>query len=730
MSTSQSEFALRLAAGGFQVFPCAENGKLPVIKDFPNRATTDPKRVESWWNGRPKNVGISTSHFAADEALVVVDVDVKDGKRGDLSLLNLDLEGFELPATFTVSTPSGGQHLYYRTPKALRQGTDTLGNGIDIRSLGGYVLGPGSVIDGRTYEITNKSHIAPAPEWLVARLGAARSHSNASAEPLPGVEPDRAAQRAATWLSTYAPTATEGHGGDAETYKVAAHLKDLGCDAGQAFDLMASWNERCSPPWSDDELRTKIDNAFKYGRDPQGIAAPEAIFPPIEDPSADEPDKLHPFVKLNESFAFVFAGGTGNILWETTDRKNDYAFHLMSKQSFLDMHAANKLPIGDKSKSTAQMWIEWKGRRNFDGLVFEPGIDAESRWFNLWRGFAVEPAAPVPAGTHSHPMVNRWQEHLFENICSRDKKLADWLTGWFAHLIQKPYEKPLVAVVFKGGKGVGKNALVERVSKLLGGHAMTTSRRRYLVGNFTSHLQRCLLFVLDEAFWSGDKEAEGVVKDLVTGTEHLIELKGKESFTVRNLTRVVVIGNEEWLVPASADERRWAVFDVGEGRKQDRQYFEEMRLGLDEQGGAAHLLRYLMDYKITQDVNLAPNTVGLTAQKISSLEPVPQWWYDTLAAGTIAGGDWGGEWPDSIPTNRLRDALRRWVGNRNIKGRLPNDVNFGKILKQMAPSFEKKKLGGNKVADGDTSYAYFKVELETLRKEFDKYIGGGVPWNE
>ena len=32
--------------------------------------------------------------------------------------------------------------------------------------------------------------------------------------------------------------------------------------------------------------------------------------------------------------------------------------------------------------------------------------------------------------------------------------------------------------------------------------------------------------------------------------------------------------------------------------------------------------------------------------------------------------------------------------------------------------------------DGDTSYAYFKAPLETMRKEFDKYIGGGVPWTE
>ncbi|MGB9407106.1 MAG: primase-helicase family protein, partial [Terracidiphilus sp.] len=393
--------------------------------------------------------------------------------------------------------------------------------------------------------------------------------------------------------------------------------------------------------------------------------------------------------------------------------------------SFFDMNAANKLPVGDKSMSTAQMWMEWPARRSYEGMIFEPGVDAGSRWFNMWRGFAVK-----PSDSPEHPMVERWKEHLFENICGRDAIQADWLTGWFAHLVQRPYEKPLVAIVFRGDKGVGKNALVERVSKLLGGHAMTTARRRYLVSNFTRHLQYSLLFVLDEAFWSGDKEAEGVVKDLVTGSKHQIEPKGKESYTVRNLTRVVVIGNEEWLVPASADERRWAVFDVGDGRKQDRKYFEEMRLGLDEQGGSAHLLRYLMDYKIAQDVNQAPNTAGLVSQKISSLEPVQQWWYDTLSAGMIAGGDWGGEWPDSIPTNRLRDALRRWVGNRNIKGRLPNDVNFGKILHQMAPSFEKKKLGGSKVADGDTSYAYLKVGLDVLRSEFDKYIGGGAPWNE
>ena len=724
MTTPQAEFAVLLAQSGFHIFPCDPNSKLPAIKDYPRKATTDAAQVKAWWNGKPRNIGISTSHFATDEALLVVDVDVKRKKRGDLSLIQLELDGFDFPSTFEVQTPSGGKHIFYRVAKALRQGVDVLGEGLDTRSLGGYVVGPGSSLDGKEYVITNKVPIAQAPQWLIDRLGTPPERATAPSDPLPGTDPDRAAQRAQAWLAAYAPTATEGQGGDAETFKVAAHLKDLGCSADQALELMLPWNERCSPPWSLEELEEKVRNAFKYGKEPQGAAAPEAVFDPVEEPTVSEPSKLHPFAKLNENFAFVFAGGTGSILWETTDRKGDYAFHLMNKQSFLDIHAANKMQVGDKTRPVAQMWMEWPNRRSFDGLVFEPGIEVEKRWYNMWRGFAVEPAA-----TPDHPMVERWKEHLFQNICKGEERLADWLTCWFAHLIQKPYEKPLVAIVFRGGKGVGKNACVARIARLLGVHSLVTSRRRYLVSNFTAHLQRTLLFTLDEAFWSGDKEAEGVVKDLITGDEHLIEPKGKESYTVRNLTRVVVIGNEEWLVPASADERRWAVFEVGDGRKQDRQYFTEMRVGLDEQGGAAHLLRYLMDYEITQDVNAAPNTSGLTEQKISSLEPVPQWWYDTLAAGMIAGGDWGGEWPDTIPTNRLRDALRRWVSNRNIKGRLPNDVNFGKILHQMAPSFIKKKLG-SRMAEGDTSYAYFKVGLEVLRSEFDRYIGGSISWTE
>jgi len=312
MSTSKSEFAALLASSGLHVFPCKFDSKLPAIKDFPHKATTDAAQIKAWWDGKSSNIGISTSHYATDQALIVVDIDIKKGKRGDLSLMQLELEGFELPPTFTVLTPSGGTHLYYRTPKALRQGVDLLGSGIDVRSLGGYVIGPGSSLDDKEYVITNKTQIAPAPEWLIQRLGAARERDTTTTKTLPGIKPDRAAQRAKEWLEKYAPIAIEGEGGDSETFKVSAHLKDLGCSADQALELMAEWNERCFPPWSMDDLETKVRNAFKYGREPRGIAAPEAVFTAIEErmPSATAQASPGAVTKGNRTNRLVSLAGT------------------------------------------------------------------------------------------------------------------------------------------------------------------------------------------------------------------------------------------------------------------------------------------------------------------------------------------------------------------------------------------------------------------------------------
>lgn len=725
------DYALALAVTGFYVFPLVKGSKVPAVSDWPNKATRDHEKINNWFdhgNGNDYNIGIATEKFGDDQALVVVDVDQKNGKDGYAEIFRLELEGHEFPPTLEQATPSGGRHLVYVSPLSCRQGVDTLGIGLDIRSRGGYIVGAGSVIDGRAYEM-HEAPLARAPQWLVNRLGIDRSVRAIDRAPVAGVDVQRAWKRATDYLAT-APLAREGEGGDVTAYKVAAQLKDFGCTDEQTLEiLLEHWNDRCEPPWDVDELAAKVAHAYRYGKEPPGIDAPEAVFSAAPAPPAADDTGLHPFEKLNQEYAFVISGGGHYILWET---ENEYGYpvvEFIKEGTFHKRHAAQSIQTGKKSGPLTEAWMESATRRTYDKLVFCPEQAVAPRFYNLWRGFTVEalPDEETP-DARSTKALDAWFEHVEKNLCGGDKTLTHWLVGYFAHMVQRPWEKPLVALVFRGKKGTGKNAAVERVGSLFKSNMIVTDDNRYLVGNFNSHLESCLLLVLDEAHWAGDKRAEGKLKGLITGSEHVIERKGAEPYKVANRTRVVIIGNEDWLAPATEDERRFAVFNVGEGRKQDRKFFQEMREGM-EAGGYRLLLRFLRQYDASDlELNEAPNTQGLVDQKIASLDIQAQWWYDCLREGQILGGDFGGEWPATLPTNRLRAAFDSYARKRNVRGWTPNEQKFGKELARLAPSVGKKPA--RPANDTDTSKAYVLPNVEVLRKEFEATVGGECSWDE
>lgn len=724
------EHALALAAEGFYVFPLLPDRKVPPKgMHFKTEATRDPAKITAWWTENPDcNIGIFTGKFGDAGALLVVDIDNKGTKHGDLDIMRLEIEGFDFPATREAHTPSGGRHLFYSVDHAVRQSAAKLGEGLDTRSRGGYVVGSGSTIGGKAYRFNNDLPVAPAPAWLVDRFsGPDRGPDQRPAElPVP-VDHGRARDRAVAFLTNAEP-AREGDAGDILTFKTAARLKDFGVTETEATDLMLEhWNDRCLPPWGPFELATKVKNAYAYGENPVGSASPEAHFDNVKlpTPAPEAPPPVgHPFEELNKEYAFVIAGGGAHILWETTDAENNPTLEHLSMSAFHDKHAASKIQVGKKTNPVTREWMEWKGRRGFDGLVFMPRQKAPPRFYNLWRGFAVEPWPEGQQPTaEAEASLAAWIDHARNNVCLGNPQLFDWLIGYFAHLIQRPWEKPLVALVFKGEKGVGKNALVERVGALLGSHAMTTADRRYLIGNFNGHLENMLLFVLDEAFWSGDKQAEGIVKNLITGANHVIEHKGKEQFKVANRTRVVIIGNEDWLVPATHDERRFAVFDVGTGRKQDTNFFEQMRVGM-ERGGYRLLLSYLSRPEAlgTINPNVAPSTAGLLEQKHASLDPFPQWWLACLDAGHLVASDFEEGWAEVVACERLRAAFQRWAKERQVKGWLPDDKKIGRLMRRMVPSHRH-------VRNRKDGYCYEFPGLDVCRSSWDAFIGHKVEWD-
>ncbi|HET9168443.1 MAG TPA: bifunctional DNA primase/polymerase [Actinospica sp.] len=168
-----------LMARGFALFPLRPGTKVPAVpRDWEHAATTSPLRLRQLGSGPHANHGIA----CGPSDLVVLDLDVAKGEQARaegatdgwrvLQELAAEHEG-ELPRTYTVQTPSGGRHLYFRPPvdgPAPRNTVRRLGPLIDTRGAGGYVVAPGSRVDGVEYRVIEDAPIVPLPDWISALL--------------------------------------------------------------------------------------------------------------------------------------------------------------------------------------------------------------------------------------------------------------------------------------------------------------------------------------------------------------------------------------------------------------------------------------------------------------------------------------------------------------------------------------------------------------------------------
>jgi energy-coupling factor transporter ATP-binding protein EcfA2 len=153
--------ALEYSKRGYFVFPCwwidettgrcacgeecASPAKHPRTAHGLNDSTIDETRIRQYWEAWPRaNVAIDCGR----SGLAVVDVDTKKGALGKATIRwYLERYAQEFQSAELVSTPTGGYH-YYLTG-ATKTSTGALGAGVDIRSVGGYVLAPPSIAFSR-----------------------------------------------------------------------------------------------------------------------------------------------------------------------------------------------------------------------------------------------------------------------------------------------------------------------------------------------------------------------------------------------------------------------------------------------------------------------------------------------------------------------------------------------------------------------------------------------------
>lgn len=216
------------------------------------------------WLRRPNYYNIAVI-LAPYSPYFVLDI---DGEKGYKNLQGLQIVYGKLPRTFVVKSPSGW-HYYFQYHQGIKRSIGWLAPSIDI-ICHGYTLLPGSVIDGKKYEVLEDVPISIAPDWLIKLASNTSKQIDMPTKNKTVVQYDDedyefTIWRARKYVEKMAP-AIQGQGGHTQLLRVCNILvHKFRLDDADCRDILMDYNARCEPPFtSHRELFRKISETRKW----------------------------------------------------------------------------------------------------------------------------------------------------------------------------------------------------------------------------------------------------------------------------------------------------------------------------------------------------------------------------------------------------------------------------------------------------------------------------------
>lgn len=246
----------QLAELGYRVFPIVAGGKNPIPENGLKAATTDADTIDAWLEECPGcNWAIST------DGLLVIDTDPgAEQWPNDVALAQ------ELAATpLIATTPRGGKHYYFRQPEGLdlRNTQSRIGEHVDTRANGGYVLASPSSVNGSSYRWVNgdpetrPEQLPVVPQWVLTRL-TAEFRKDAKAIDATNESDVGEGQR------------------NGKLTKLAGAMRRVGSDLENMLVALSDYNSRrCKPPLEPKEVETIANSVARYAPADVRHALPE-----------------------------------------------------------------------------------------------------------------------------------------------------------------------------------------------------------------------------------------------------------------------------------------------------------------------------------------------------------------------------------------------------------------------------------------------------------------------
>ncbi len=441
--------------------------------------------------------------------------------------------------------------------------------------------------------------------------------------------------------------------------------------------------------------------------------------------------------KYNAIYAQVTTNGKSYICRESTNQLGNKSFEMFKINDFKE-HCLNakKIPVdvdakGNlKYKRESDVWLEHGDKKFFQhGITFYPSAEREIKGkLNRYFGLGVEPVA-IKKG--NEPELKIYLEHVKKIICANNNEHYQYVIKWLAHMVQKPYEKPEVALILKAGQGTGKGSFVDPIGLMIGSHFVHPQTAEHVVGRFNA-LMECSILVFADEFFAGHKSATDKLKGMITEKTTTIERKGIDTIEVPSFSRIIMASNHDFIVSIEKDERRYLFLEVDESVKQNKAHFAPLHnaIGGTEKGKrafAGKLLAYL------QSVNIegwhpreVPKTDALQNAKLDGLDALDSWMHSCLNRGMFGveslPEDEKHAFEARIGTNKIVENLEEWerISKRQVFGSKSHKV--GRLITKLG-AVKKDKGSGH----SDRMY-YELPPLEAMRKNFEEYLGFPIDW--
>ena len=220
-----------------------------------------------------------------------------------------------------------------------------------------------------------------------------------------------------------------------------------------------------------------------------------------------------------------------------------------------------------------------------DPYVFVPSLDF------AYKNYTCEP---------NQEAVDYFLKIIRSNT-NNDDILYNWVIRFFAHMLQKPFEVPKIAVVFTGEKGTGKDTPVDFLMEYVIGRTFSQNYQsnhqffdRYDCGRANKFLIK-----LEEADRKACLSESSYLKSLITADNNTFNPKGKNAYNLPNYNRFVFTTNKANPMEVSGDERRYVILGGSTTYKGNHSFWSSVHQELFTQAGGLAVAQYLLNLDIS-----------------------------------------------------------------------------------------------------------------------------------